>query len=210
LGFTQLLRDYSDPPLSEEARESIEQIFDGGTHLLALINEVLDLARIEAGNLKLVLEEVDPMAILDQSLVLVKPLAGKRAIQCNVVAAADLTWRVVADAGRLKQVLLNLLSNAVKYNRDAGTLTVEVAEGDGGKLRISVSDTGAGIAADRQHDVFQPFSRLGMETSKIEGTGVGLSISRQLMESMGGALDFKSAEGEGSTFWLEIPLVDRD
>ena len=210
LGFTQLLRDYSEPPLSQEQQESIKQIFDGGTHLLALINEILDLARIEAGQLKLVLEAVDPIAILDQSLVLVTLLADKRGIQCNVVAGPDRAWLVEADAGRLKQVLLNLLSNAVKYNRDAGTLTVEVGEGEAGMLRISVSDTGPGIAPDRQQDVFEPFSRLGMEKSKIEGTGVGLSISRQLMESMGGSLDFQSAEGEGSTFWLEIPLVARD
>lgn len=206
LGFTQLLRDYSEPPLSEEQQESVEQIFNGGTHVLALINEVLDLARIEAGRLELNLEEVDPIAILDQSLVLVKPLADTRGIECRVDTASDQGWRVEADPGRLKQGLLNLLSNAVKYNRDSGTLTVVIGGGEMGMLRISVSDTGPGIPDDRRQDVFQPFSRLGMERSKVEGTGVGLTISRQLMESMGGTLDFVSEEGKGSTFWIELPL----
>ncbi|MDP6953695.1 MAG: ATP-binding protein [Alphaproteobacteria bacterium] len=112
---------------------------------------------------------------------------------------------MLADQSRLKQVLLNLLSNAVKYNRDNGTVTVQADAGEEGKLRLSIADTGSGISADNHDEVFRPFSRVGMEASRIEGTGIGLTISRQLIESMNGHLDFDSAVGECSTFWFELP-----
>lgn len=115
-----------------------------------------------------------------------------------------------ADPGRLKQVLLNVLSNAIKYNRDKGIVTVNAAATVGDMFRISVTDTGPGIAADKFDDVFRPFSRLGMEASKIEGTGIGLTISRQLIEAMGGRLDFESTLGEGCTFWVDVPIADGD
>jgi PAS domain S-box-containing protein len=210
LGFAQLQRDYSDQPLSEEQRTSIEQIYDGGQHLLTLINDVLDLSKIESGKIELSLEPLDAERTVHESLTLVQPLADDRGIAVAVRNPVPDGLQVLADKGRVKQILLNLLSNAVKYNRENGTVTLNAVETETGLLRISITDAGPGIPADRHHEVFRPFSRLGMEGSNIEGTGIGLTISRQLVESMGGSLDFDSGAGEGSTFWFELPIVKGD
>jgi PAS domain S-box-containing protein len=206
MGFAQMLKEYSDQPLTNEQSTSVRHILSAGNHLLGLINEVLDLARIEAGRLDLSVETVDLMQVIRESVTLVQPLA-KRA-QVNVSVNADGVSKILveADRNRLKQVLLNVLSNAVKYNRANGAVTVSPVTFNGAVARINVSDTGPGIPADRHDEVFRPFSRIGAEASKIEGTGIGLTISRQLVESMGGSLDFESAVGEGSTFWVELPI----
>ena len=208
MGYAQLLRDYSEQPLTAEQRAGIEQILDGGQHLLVLINEVLDLSRIESGRVDLSLERVDLTQAIRDGLGLVKPLADKRDV--TIVNEADTASKlqVTADPGRLKQVLLNLLSNAVKYNHEKGTVTVGMAVTDTGMVRISITDTGPGIPAEKHDEVFRPFSRLGLETSHIEGSGIGLTISRQLIEAMGGSLDFDSTVGEGSTFWFEVPIAE--
>ncbi len=207
LGFGQLLRDYPDKELTEEQRASVDQILDGGKHLLGLVNEVLDLSRIETGQLGLSLESVSVANTIDESLVLIQALANERGIA--VIADATVTPELLvnADRSKFKQVLLNVLSNAVKYNRESGTVTLDAAAAGDGMWRINVRDTGPGIPADKHDDVFRPFSRLGAEASKIEGTGIGLSISRQLIESMGGSLDFESVVGQGSTFWIELPAA---
>jgi PAS domain S-box-containing protein len=209
LGFAQLLRDYSEPPLAEDQKQSVEQILRGGKHLLELINEVLDLSRIETGRLELSLEPIDPVQVLRDSLVLVQPLADQRGVAINDSTARASGMLVKADPTRLKQVLLNVLSNAVKYNRDNGTVSVDAAVADTAMLRISVTDTGLGIPPEKRDEVFRPFLRLGAEATKVEGTGIGLTISRQLIELMGGHMDLKSEVGVGSTFWFDLPLADQ-
>jgi len=207
LGFAQLLRDYSDRPLSPEQESFVKQILGGGQHLLGLVNEVLDLSKIESGRFDFALERFDPTDALRDSLRLVQPLADERGITVSSERGFVPGTLVQADPSRLKQVFLNVLSNAVKYNRDKGSVRIDAAPTDDGMLRISISDTGPGIPAAKHDEVFQPFSRLGAESSKIEGTGIGLTISRQLMEIMDGCLDFESSLGHGSTFWIEIPIA---
>ncbi|MDP6952325.1 MAG: ATP-binding protein, partial [Alphaproteobacteria bacterium] len=208
LGFAQLLRDYSDQPLSEEQKLHLDQVLEGGQHLLTLVNDVLDLSKIETGQLDISLARIDPIQALRECMALVQPLAEHNGITLTVSDSLPVDSLVRADMNRLKQVLLNLLSNAVKYNREKGGVSVDAKVNEQGVLRIEVADTGPGIPPERHNEVFRPFSRLGMETSKIEGTGIGLTISRQLMESMAGKLDFTSRAGEGSTFWIELPLTD--
>ena len=209
MGYAQLLRDYSEQPLTEEQRAGIGQILDGGQHLLGLVNEVLDLSSIESGRVALSLEPVDTSRIVGESLALVQPLADEQEISLVIGADIRSSQRVMADRDRLKQVILNLLSNAIKYNSRGGSATLAASVSKAGMLRIAISDTGKGIPAERRDEVFHPFSRLGMEASKIEGTGIGLTISRQLIESMGGRLDFDSTVGEGSTFWIDVPIADQ-
>jgi signal transduction histidine kinase len=208
LGFGQLLEEYSDQPLSDEQKTNVEQILAGGRHLLTLVNEILDLSKIESGEIDISLEPVDPAQFIQETLQMVQPLADEREVSLIVDPAVASASPVMADPGRLKQVLLNVLSNAVKYDCDKGSVTVGAAAIDNAMMRISITDTGPGIPADSHDEVFRPFSRLGAEASNIQGTGIGLTISRQLMESMGGSLDFESTVGEGSTFWIEIPLAE--
>ena len=208
LGFAQLLRDYSDAQLTEDQKTNIEHVINGGHHLLNLVNEILDLAKIESVGFDLSLEPINLVQAIRQSLAIAKPLADQRNISLNISPDIPAKILVQADLNRLKQVLLNLISNAIKYNRDKGSVTIAANLTGGGRARITVSDTGPGIPAESHDEVFLPFSRLGVESSKIEGTGIGLTISRQLIENMAGDLDFDSTLGEGSTFWLELPLAE--
>ncbi len=206
LGFAQLLESYSDHPLTEEQQEYVAQIMSGGSHLLSLVNEVLDLSKIESGHMDLSLQHVRPVEIIDEAIAMAQPLAEQRGITWTLDLDGASDHTVTADPDRLKQVLLNLLSNAVKYNCDNGSVMVAAALADDDRVRISVRDTGPGIPAEAFDGVFAPFSRLGMENSTIEGTGIGLTISRELVERMGGELDFDSTVGEGTTFWLALPI----
>jgi PAS domain S-box-containing protein len=202
LGFAQLLELEE---LDETQLENVNEIINAGRHLLELINEVLDLAKIEAGRIDLTLENIQVNDVISECLTLTQPLAHKRQIniEYNSQAADMLSARV--DRIRFKQILLNLLSNAVKYNRDGGRIRLQVSEQNDTTLRISVQDNGLGIAESKRKEIFQPFHRLGAESSNIEGTGIGLVISRKLAKNMGGSLDFISEEGQGSNFWLDIP-----
>lgn len=213
LGFGQLL-ELGD--LEGEDADNVAHILSAGRHLLDLINEVLDVVRVESGALGLSLEPVGLGEVLTESLDLVRTAADARGIELRAPDRLDGSM-VVADRQRLKQILVNLLSNAVKYNRDGGAVVVSWARSetpvDGrerpehGWLRLAVSDTGRGIPVDRFEDVFTPFERLGAEGSGIEGTGVGLSLTRTLVEALGGRIGLTSEVGEGSTFWVELPAA---
>jgi signal transduction histidine kinase/ActR/RegA family two-component response regulator len=199
IGFAQLLELELR---AAEQRESVEQILRGGRHLLGLINEVLEIARIEAGKLALSPEPVRANEVVRAALDLIKPQAAARRL--TLVEPAPDDRYVMADRQRLQQVLLNLLSNAVKYNRDGGTIRVACEAGANGRLRLSVSDTGRGIPPELMPRLFQAFDRLGAEQTAIEGTGLGLALSHHLVHAMGGTLTATSTVGEGTTFTVEL------
>jgi PAS domain S-box-containing protein len=200
LGFAQLLMN---EPLAEEAHDSVHQILKGGRHLLDLINEVLDISRIEAGRLSLSLEPVGVRDVVRHVADLVAPLTVDRNIVL-VVDDIDPAHTVVADRQRLGQILLNLISNAVKYNRTNGRVTVGFDSLSASRLRITVTDTGTGIRPEKIQLLFNPFERLGAEATGIEGTGLGLALSRGLAEAMGAALGVSSEVDRGSTFWIDL------
>ncbi len=200
LGFAQMLE--TDHELSADQKDSVHEIVKAGKHLLGLINEVLDLAKIEAGRIDLSMEGLSVRALAEECALSVAPLAARRGIRITIDATGELA--VFADRNRLRQVLLNLLSNAVKYNREGGQVRLTAHVAENGRVHIAVRDTGPGIAADKLPLLFQPFNRLGQEGSNIEGTGIGLTITRRLIELMGGTVGVESAPGEGSTFWVEL------
>jgi CheY-like chemotaxis protein len=176
--------------------------------LLDLINEVLEISRIEAGSLPLSLEPVAVSEALAEAIDLMRPLAAQRALDLTASGLPDPDCYVVADRQRLKQVLLNLLTNAVKYTPTGGRVTLSCALKDDDNLRISVSDTGPGIPADKVSRLFTPFERLGAEQSDIQGTGLGLALCQRLMHAMQGTIGVQSNTGEGSTFWIELPRTE--
>ena len=201
LGFAQFMEADPGEPLTPGQGESVKEILRAGWHLLELINEVLDLARIEAGRTEVNLETVPLGTVLDECTMMIRPVAEGHDVEL-VVADLPVGTAVRADRLRLKQVFLNLLSNAVKYNRTQGAVHVHVSPGP--RVRVSVRDTGPGIPAARVEELFQPFNRLGREHGREEGTGIGLVISKRLVELMGGAIGVESVEGGGSTFWVEF------
>lgn len=203
LGFSQMLLVQRHEALTPTQREYAEHIHEGGEHLLSLVNEVLDLAAIEAGKLHLSIEGVRAHDALQQVRRAMAALANKAGVTLEFDAAADLP-DMRADPTRLHQVLLNLISNAIKYNRVGGSVRVEAAAASG-RLRVTVADTGAGIPPDKQARLFVPFERFGAEYTAVEGSGLGLSITKRLVEAMGGAIGFESRAGAGSRFWFELP-----
>jgi signal transduction histidine kinase/ActR/RegA family two-component response regulator len=208
IGFGQLLQ-LED--LNPDDQESVDHIVKAGRHLLALINEVLDIAKIETGHLSLSVEPIDLDELLAETTALMGPVAAEAGI--SFLPAAVTGAGVVADHQRLKQVLLNLLSNAIKYNRPEGLVTLLVQPRGSSIVRISVADTGHGIPEEDRDRVFAAFDRLEAEHTEVEGTGVGLSLSKGLVDAMGGTLDFESAVGSGSTFWVDLPraeVLERD
>ncbi|MCU1363188.1 MAG: sensor protein [Acidimicrobiaceae bacterium] len=204
IGFAQLLEL---DRLTADQQDSVEHILKGGQHLLKLINEVLDIAKIESGDVALSPEPVLVDDSLKEVVGLMRSLADQRDIRINF-SPDDCHEYVLADRHRLKQVLLNLLSNAVKYNRHAGSITISCVPSEITRLKIMITDTGFGLTAEQRRQIFTPFARLGAENSNIEGSGIGLSLSRQLAEAMGGQLDFETVEGKGSTFWVELPIAE--
>ena len=200
LGFAQLLELAA---LAPREHEGVTQILKGGRHLLGLINEVLDIARIEAGHLELALEPVAVADLLQEAVDLVRPLAARQqvALQQAEPAYGAYIW---ADRQRMVQVLLNLLANAVKYNREAGTVTLGADAMSDGRLRILVSDTGPGLEPAQVDKLFTPFERLGADRTGVEGTGLGLALARRLVEAMAGEVGVTSTPGQGSTFWVDL------
>lgn len=204
LGFAQLLE--MDRPPAHQAGP-VEQILKAGRHLLELINEVLDISRIEAGRLTFSLEPVAVAGLVRESVDMVRPMAAERGLTLESEAAAACPDYVRADNNRLKQVLVNLLANAIKFNTPGGSVTVTVAPVSDNHLRLSVTDTGPGISADKLDRLFTPFDRLDADKFGVEGTGLGLALSKRLVEVMGGLIGVHSAPGRGSTFWVELPLT---
>ena len=207
LGFAQLLL-MDNHALSEDDRDSVEEISIAGKHLLNLINEILDMARIESGNIELQLQPVEVCTVVEDCVSMIKPMAIAANIEIiNRLNKSD-DYCVNADENRLRQVLLNVLSNATKYNSDPGKIIIN-AEIVDSKVRISVSDTGNGIPKNQLDRLFIPFDRLNIGTD-IEGTGIGLSITRHLVEIMGGTISVDSEIQSGTTFWLEFALSNPD
>lgn len=221
LGFGQLL---ARSGLPEKQVTNVDFILSGGRHLLKLVNEVLDIAKIETGNLTLSIEAIGVQQLIDDAMALMRPMADQRAITLTPPPAGTYGHYVLADLQRLNQVLLNLLSNAIKYNKDGGAVTVSCApfEKEGSEvgsegsesvgatpwLRIEISDTGFGMREEDLDRLFTPFDRLGAESRAIEGTGIGLALSKRLLEAMGGHINVRTKLDQGSTFYIELPIVD--
>lgn len=205
IGFGQMLELDHSRTLTDDQKEYAEHIVKSGQHLLNLVTEVLDLAGVEAGKLRLAIERLDAGKVVEQIVRTMRPVADKAGVDLSF-RPGDARLDVRADAQRLRQVLLNLASNAIKYNRAGGTVSLEVVA-VGAVVRISVRDTGMGIDAARAAEVFTPFNRLGAEHGAIEGVGIGLSLSKRLVEAMDGAIGFESEADVGSTFWVDLPLA---
>lgn len=205
LGFSQILEMDSMDPLSDRQKPWVSQVRKAGDHLLELINEILDLARIESGKMTVSLENIDVVPLVNEVLVLILPMSNEKKVKIvNMISIPNLV--VVADRIRLKQVFLNLLSNAVKYNIDNGLITIFYRKTANNKIRITIEDSGVGFSKDKVDDLFEPFTRLDPGNSEIEGTGIGLAITRRLMDQMNGDILVESIPGEGSSFTIELPV----
>jgi signal transduction histidine kinase/ActR/RegA family two-component response regulator len=202
LGFAQLM-DSGSPPPTPDQKDSIDQILQAGWYLLALIDEVLDLALIESGKLSMSCEPMSLAEVLDDCQAMIEPQARKSGIRVGFTPAATPLF-VNADRTRVKQIFVNLLSNAIKYNRVGGTVDVHSGTRPDGRIRISFQDTGEGLSADKLAQLFQPFNRLGQEAGVQEGTGIGLVVSRRLVGLMGGEIGVESSVGVGSVFWVDL------
>ena len=202
LGFAQLVESGTPVPTPAQ-RRNIDQILKAGWYLLELINEILDLALIESGKLTLSREPVALAAVMLECRAMIEPQAQKRGIAMTF-PVFDAPYFVDADRTRVKQVLINLLFNAIKYNRTGGTVTVTCAPSSPASMRINIRDTGVGLTPEQLTQLFQPFNRLGQETSAEEGTGIGLVMTKRLVELMGGTIGAESIAGVGSVFWIDL------
>ncbi|WP_426075761.1 PAS domain-containing hybrid sensor histidine kinase/response regulator [Janthinobacterium sp. PSPC3-1] len=201
LGFAQLMASDTPPPSASQQR-SLDQILNGGWYLLRLINEILDLSMIESGRVAMSREAMALTEVLRDCRAMITPQAQKRHITLTFPSLAQ-PFYVHADLTRVKQVVINLLSNAIKYNRSGGSVLVECQQ-HGERVRLSVRDTGNGLSAEQLQQLFQPFNRLGQEAGTEEGTGIGLVVTKQLVELMGGTLGVESEVGVGTLFWIEL------
>lgn len=193
--------------MSDRQSASLGLISTAGQNLLKLIDGILDLVKNETGNLDVSIEDVSVSEIINDCLARIDAVAKERQISIVSDVPATPEIKVRADSARLRQSLLNLVSNAVKYNRPNGSVTIGVTGTDAESLRLSVTDTGNGITPEKQGDLFEPFKRLGAELSQVEGTGIGLTITKRTVELMGGEVGLESEVGKGSRFWIDLPQV---
>ncbi len=206
LGFGQLLKMDPENPLQKGQKDSVQRILKAGKHLLNLINEVLDLAKVESGKMELSLESIKVRSLLDEVYGMVAHLAEE--IKIKVEIQSNEEAYVFADYIRLKQILLNLISNAIKYNKVNGSVFIDYKK-EARRVRINVTDTGKGILKEKQEQIFQPFTRVDADLDEIEGTGIGLTITKRLVENMNGTISFKSEFNKGSVFSVEFPEADK-
>ncbi len=204
LGFAQLLMFKSKNPLTHSQNDNVQEIMKAGDHLLSLINDVLDLSKIEAGKIDMRLEHINVSKVLKECVKLTDKLALLRS--CTVTVECHDSAVIKADITRFKQVILNLLTNAIKYNKQHGTVDIRCRNVAQGLLRIEVIDSGIGIAKDLFNEVFQPFNRLSAANTAVEGTGIGLTLSKKLVLEMKGDIGFDSQLDKGSCFWITVPL----
>lgn len=208
LGFAQLLRADKETQLTGAQDTFVDEILSSGHHMMELVNDVLDLAGIESGHVEIQSEEIEPFQTLKDCLSMVTASADAHNVRINESCRREIFQNVIADRRRLRQVFLNILSNSIKYNRPGGTVDVGCQTQPDGFLRILVADSGKGISEADRDRIFEPFNRLGAENSSVSGTGVGLTVTRQLVELMSGRIGFESTVGEGTTFWIDLPLAD--
>lgn len=206
IGFAEILSYNDDTHLKESEKNQLAKITTAGWHLLELINDILDLSRIETGDLHVELVDVNLDELLDECETSLTAIARHRQINITRKPSCK-NIKVIADRSRLKQVLLNLLSNAIKYNKENGQVIIDCEQDTNQQLKLNITDTGPGIDADRHKELFEPFNRLDSDLS-IDGTGIGLSITRQLVNLMHGSIGLDSKLGDGSTFWFTLPVAD--
>lgn len=209
LGFCQLIQSDTREPLSQTQKELLGRVLKAGYHLLDLINEILDLARIDSGNMFLSLENVSMAGLIKDIMNLMIPMSEEYKIQILDRISDQEDIFVCADRIRLKQAILNLVVNGIKYNKDGGTVTLFCEPGEEGRVLIRVVDTGMGVSRDQLEEMFEPFNRLNADNLKVEGTGIGLTITRKLVELMGGSVTATSAPNLGSCFTVEIPKGEK-
>lgn len=208
LGFTQLLASDPSATLRDRDREALDSIISGGEHLQHLIDEVLDLAKIESGKFSVHIVESSPLDMLEECMDMTYSMAQEAGQTIEDKALGQTLPTIWADPTRFRQVMLNLLSNAVKYNCEKGTITLDCTTSNNEMLRLSITDHGPGIPKAKHELIFTPFTRLDMEGGAKEGTGIGLTITKSLMELMHGRIGFESVPGKGTTFWVEFPIAN--
>jgi signal transduction histidine kinase len=209
LGFSQLLEMNAQNKLNDNDKKNLQMISSAGNHLLGLINEVLDISKIESGKMDLSSEFVDLVFIVDNVIAISKTLANKNNISVAYQKTPDCNIFAEVDPLRFKQIVLNLISNAIKYNRPNGSVVVSFEKQGSSHIRLGIRDTGRGIPDDKKDIIFKPFERFDMNSEHIEGTGIGLTISEKLIELMNGSIGFESVLGEGSFFYIDVPVSSK-
>lgn len=207
LGFAQLLEMESSNNLAKGQENYLKYITQSADHLLSLFNEVLDLSQIESGQFKLNMESVSAQCCFEECVAMAEPLAKKKGVSIGLISSMPEETAILADRVRVKQALANLLTNAVKYNKKGGSVTGEIQTNKEGILRFIVSDTGVGIPEGSREQLFEPFNRLGREACTIEGAGIGLAVTKTVIEAMNGTIGFSSELGVGSRFWIDLPFA---